>query len=76
MNDRPSELPAVCTLTPADLSARRGRLVPGLAAVMEAEHACCPFLRFSLSIEPGDASVTLDVSGPPGTTAFLEDLPA
>ena len=102
MTDRPSELPVACTLTPADLAARRGGLLPGLAAratgsaaieggrswrfdsrpglladvaaVIEAEHRCCRFLRFALTIEPGDGPVTLEVTGPEGTARFLEDL--
>jgi hypothetical protein len=102
MTDRPSELPVVCELTPADLAARRGGLLPGLvsrasasvpieggrswrfesapglvadlAAVIEAERHCCRFLRFALTIEPGDGSVALEVTGPEGTARFLEDL--
>ena len=57
MTDRPSALPVACTLTPADLAARRGR-----------------FLRFALTIEPGDGPVTLAVTGPEGTPEFLEAL--
>jgi hypothetical protein len=102
MTARPSGVPVACTLAPADLSARRGGLLPGLAsrasastpveggrswrfesqpglladlaAVIEAEHHCCPFLRFALTIEPGDGPVRLDVTGPEGTARFLEDL--
>jgi hypothetical protein len=96
------ELPVACALTPADLAARRGGLLPGLAAsaressprdggrawrftfeqgllpaialVIEAEHRCCPFLRFGLTVEPGDGPVTLEVTGPAGTKEFLEGL--
>jgi hypothetical protein len=97
-----SDLPVACTLTPADLAARRGSLLPGLAAsaigsspvdgglawqfnfeqgllpaialVIEAEHRCCPFLRFALTVEPGDGPVTLEVTGPEGTKEFLDGL--
>ena len=97
-----SDLPVACALTPADLAARRGGLLPGLAArasaseaiaggrswrfpfgagllaeiaaVVEAEHRCCPFLRFALTVEPGDGPVTLEVTGPEGTKEFLESL--
>jgi hypothetical protein len=49
-------------------------LVADLAAVIEAEHLCCRFLRFALTVEPGDGPVTLDVTGPDGTAEFLEGL--
>lgn len=102
MPHRPAVLPVACTLTPADLAARRDGLLPGLASratasapikggrawhfqnapglladlasVIEAEHHCCRFLRFALTIEPGDGPVTLAVTGPEGTPEFLEAL--
>jgi hypothetical protein len=46
-------------------------LIPAIAAMIDAERACCRFLRFSLNTEPAQGSVTLDVTGPPGTTGFL-----
>jgi hypothetical protein len=45
-----------------------------IARVIEAERHCCRFLRFQLSIEPGDGPIVLEVGGPPGTGAFLEQL--
>jgi hypothetical protein len=97
-------LPVACTLTPSELAARRGGLLPGLAAraafsapveggrswrfdrapglladiaaVVEAEHGCCRFLRFALAVEPGDGPVALTVTGPEGTAEFLESLVA
>jgi hypothetical protein len=42
-----------------------------IAAVVEAEHRCCAFLRFQLRVEPGDGPIVLDVTGPEGTTHFL-----
>jgi len=97
-----ARLPIACTLTPADLAAMRGGLLPGLlagasaresipggfrwrfehatnlitqaAAVIEAEHRCCRFLRFLLIVEPGDGPVWLEVTGPEGTDAFLSTL--
>jgi hypothetical protein len=44
------------------------------AAVIEAEHRCCPFLRFVLIVEPGDGSLFLEVTGPEGTEDFLSML--
>ena len=47
-------------------------LVASLGAVIDAERRCCAFLQFQVLAEPGAGSVTLDVSGPPGTPEFLE----
>lgn len=49
----------------ADLFARLG-------AVIDAERHCCRFLRFALAADPGLGSVTMDITGPPGTADFLE----
>jgi hypothetical protein len=49
-------------------------LITQAAAVMEAEHRCCRFLRFLLVVEPGDGPVWLEVTGPEGTDAFLSTL--
>ena len=35
------------------------------------ERRCCPFLRFALTIEPGDAHVVLTLTGDPGVRDFL-----
>ncbi len=45
-----------------------------IARTVDAERQCCPFLRFQLTIEPGSGPVILEVTGPPGTGAFLERL--
>jgi hypothetical protein len=49
-------------------------LLADIAAVVEAERRCCRFLRFALTVEPGDGPLTLTVTGPEGTAAFLETL--
>jgi hypothetical protein len=49
-------------------------LVKEAAAVIEAEHRCCRFLRFLLLVEPGDGPVWLEVTGPQGTEDFLSAL--
>ena len=49
-------------------------LVKDAAAVIEAEHRCCRFLRFQLVVEPGDGPVWLEVTGPEGTPEFLSGL--
>ena len=45
-----------------------------IGAVIDAEHRCCPFLRFLLIVEPGDGPVWLEVTGPDGTTNLLKSL--
>ena len=37
------------------------------------ERRCCPFLRFTLTIEPDPKSITLLLSGPIGTQEFLRE---
>jgi len=42
--------------------------------VIDAERRCCPFLRFVVGTEPDGGSITLEVTGPPGTVQFLDQL--
>ena len=46
-------------------------LVPAMAAMIDAERRCCRSLRFTLTAEPGEGGLTLDVTGPAGTVEFL-----
>jgi hypothetical protein len=97
-----NETPIVCELTPAEITARRATLLPGLltraeewmpladgfrwrfaasaaclAAVVEtidAERQCCRFLRFVLTVEPDGGPMWLEITGPQGTSEFLESL--
>ncbi|HEX4629074.1 MAG TPA: hypothetical protein VH137_09815 [Gemmatimonadales bacterium] len=50
-------------------------LLTALAAVIDAERRCCPFLRFQVVAEPESGPVWLTVTGPPGTREFLARLP-
>ena len=45
-----------------------------LAAVVEPERRCCPFLRIALTAEPEGGPVRLDLTGPEGTKDFLRGL--
>jgi len=45
--------------------------IAALANLITLEHQCCPFLTFRLTVEPGAAPVSLELSGPPGTKEFL-----
>ena len=40
-------------------------------ALIQLERRCCPFLRFALTVEPGDDVVRLSLTGRPGTREFL-----
>jgi hypothetical protein len=42
-----------------------------LAAMIELERQCCPFLKFQLIINPDNAPVWLELTGPDGTKDFL-----
>lgn len=54
-------------------SYKRG-ILEEVARVLEQEHRCCRFLRFQLTIEPGEGPVFLEVTGPSGTRELLEGL--
>jgi hypothetical protein len=45
-----------------------------LAKLIAVERECCPFLRFSLRVEPADGPIWLELTGPEGTKDFLRDL--
>lgn len=53
-----------------------GDLLAAVALVIESERRCCPFLRFVLVVEPGGGPISLEVTGPLGTSEFLEQLVA
>ncbi len=48
--------------------------VAQLANLIQEEHECCPFIRFRLTIEPGDGPLLLELTGPDGTKDFLTAL--
>ena len=48
--------------------------ITALANLIALEHLCCPFLKFRLTVEPGDGPVSLELSGPQGTKEFLTTL--
>lgn len=45
--------------------------ITALANLIALEHQCCPFLSFRLTVEPWEAPISLELSGPPGTKEFL-----
>jgi hypothetical protein len=48
--------------------------VATLAKLITVERECCPFLRFSLRLEPAEGPIWLDLTGPPGTKDFLNSI--
>ena len=48
--------------------------IQAVAAVIAAEHRCCAFLRFEMTVEPGGGPLWLRVTGPQGTRELLAAL--
>lgn len=46
-----------------------------IASVIERERQCCAFLTFQLVVPEASGDFVLELSGPPGTREFLEELP-
>jgi hypothetical protein len=46
-------------------------LLTAIAAAIDAERRCCRFLRFQMTAEPEEGTISLEVTGPPGTAEFL-----
>lgn len=42
-----------------------------IAAFVDMERRCCPFLRFRIDVRTADGPVWLTIDGPAGTQAFL-----
>jgi hypothetical protein len=83
LSERRAEMAVLAReLLPADALAARGvlRFRPGaatrerVAAFVEAEGRCCPFLRMELRDDPG--AVTLTITGPAGSEPVVEELVA
>ncbi|MGH7576873.1 MAG: hypothetical protein ACREM1_17325 [Longimicrobiales bacterium] len=45
-----------------------------ITRVIDLERRCCPFLRFRLTVEPAAGPVSLELSGPAGSKAFLRGI--
>lgn len=46
-------------------------MLEDLVQVIRLERQCCAFLRFTLTAEPGDGPLWLEITGPEGTKEFL-----
>jgi hypothetical protein len=42
-----------------------------IARTVDNERQCCRFLRFTVTVEPDDGPITVDLTGPAGTREFL-----
>ena len=51
--------------------AAEGDMLSEIARTVDAERQCCRFLRFTVTVEPDDGPITLDLTGPAGTREFL-----
>jgi hypothetical protein len=63
-------------LTGSGMRARfepRPGLLLDVARLIDVERDCCRFLQFRLTVEQDGGPIWLDVSGPPGTDAFLRE---
>ena len=49
-------------------------VLPDLSQYIRSERECCRFLRFRLTAEEDAGPIWLEISGPPGTGAFVESL--
>jgi hypothetical protein len=45
-----------------------------LAQLITFERECCPFLQFTVRIEPANGPLWLELTGPSGTKDFLQSL--
>jgi hypothetical protein len=48
-----------------------GDVLALMTRTIDAERQCCRFLRFTMTVEPADGPITLDLVGPAGTREFL-----
>jgi hypothetical protein len=48
-----------------------GEILLDIVRVVDAERQCCRFLQFTVTVEPDEGPITLDLTGPAGTRDFL-----
>lgn len=51
-----------------------GETLASIARAVEAERHCCRFLRFTVTVEPDDGPMTVDLTGPQGAREFVAAL--
>jgi hypothetical protein len=53
------------------LFAAHGDVLSAIVRTVDAERQCCRFVRFTVTVEPDDGPISLDLTGPAGTREFL-----
>lgn len=61
------ELPNGCRLR----FAAGGEILLDIARAVDAERQCCRFLQFTITVDPDEGPITVDLTGPAGTRDFL-----
>lgn len=51
--------------------AAEGDVLSLIARTVDAERQCCRFVRFTVTVEPDDGPISVDLTGPAGTREFL-----
>jgi hypothetical protein len=46
-------------------------MLSAISRAVNAERQCCRFLRFTITVEPDDGPISVDLTGPVGTREFL-----
>lgn len=49
-------------------------ILAAIASTVDAERQCCRFLQFTVTVQPDQGPITLDLTGPRGTREFLDAL--
>lgn len=52
----------------------REKILQDLAAVIDLERKCCPFLNFKLILEAGNSFIFLELTGAKGTKEMIKNL--
>jgi hypothetical protein len=46
-------------------------MLPEITRMVDDERQCCRFLRFTVTVEPDEGPISVDLTGPAGTRDFL-----
>ena len=49
------------------------QVLGGLFQFVEAEHSCCPFFRFDITVEPEDGPVSMEIGGSDRVKSYIAD---
>jgi len=51
-----------------------GDILLAIATTVELERQCCRFLQFTVTVAPDGGPISLDLTGPPGSSEFVAAL--